>query len=91
MRRALAARVWKLEETRKPVVRAPCVVRVRRDETISEAVTRFRAQFPAARGHSLLVVPERVCTSEEEADFAVRFKAQQCQLIADARNKSIDG
>jgi len=84
MRRALARRIGKLEEASRPVVRVPCVLRVRRGETTIDALARFRATFPSAlRGHSLLIVPERVRTPEDELAFAVEFKEQQeCSLAA---------
>jgi len=56
-----------------------------RGETTAEAVARFRAKFPGARGH-LLVVPERVRTAEDEAAFAVEFKEQQKRSLAAARS-----
>jgi hypothetical protein len=86
MRSTLARRIGKLEEARKPIVRAPCVVRVGRGETTAEALARFRAKFPGARGH-LLVVPERVRTPEDEAAFAVEFKRQQERSLAEAKSR----
>lgn len=35
---------------------------------------------------NVLKVPSRVSTVEEKADFAIRFKAQQTRLVADARS-----
>jgi hypothetical protein len=87
MRRSLARRIGKLEEASKPIVRIPCVLRVRRGESTVEALARFRAAFPTARrGHSLLVVPERVRTPEDEAAFAMEFKEQQERSLAAARS-----
>jgi hypothetical protein len=87
MRRALVRRIGKLEEASKPIARIPCVLRVKRDETTAEALARFRTEFPGARrGHSLLVVPERVGTPEDEAAFAVAFKEQQERSLAAARS-----
>jgi hypothetical protein len=87
MRSALARRLGKLEEARKPVVRVPCVLHVRRDETTAEALARFATAFPRARGHSLLIVPERIRTPEDEAAFDVAFKEQQERSLATARSQ----
>ena len=88
MRRGLARRLGKLEEASKPIVRVPCVWRVRRGETTADALARFRSDFPSARrGHSLLVVPERVRTPEDEAAFDVAFKEQQERSLATARSQ----
>ena len=87
MRRGLVRRIGKLEEASKPIVRIPCVLHVRRDETTADALARFRAAFPGARrGHSLLVVPERVRTPEDSAAFDVEFKEQQERSLAAARS-----
>jgi hypothetical protein len=60
---------------------------VRRDETIGDARARFAATYPdAKRGHSLLIVPERVRTPEDEAAFDVAFKLQQERSLAEARS-----
>jgi hypothetical protein len=58
---------------------------VQRNESTAEALARFRAKFPGARGQ-LLVVPERVRTPEDEAEFAIAFKLQQERSLADARS-----
>jgi hypothetical protein len=88
MRRALASRIDKLEANGKPVVRIPCVLHVRRNESSDEARARFAATYPnAPRGHGLLIVPRRDRTAEDDSDFAITFKAQQLALVAEARTE----
>ena len=88
MIRALAKRLDKLEAIERPITRAPNVLQVHREETIADALARFAATHPdTPRGHRLLIVPCRDRTAEEDADFAVRFKVQQRQLIADAQSR----
>jgi hypothetical protein len=87
VRRALAKRIDKLEDAGKPVVRAPHVLHIRHGETTADARARFSAAYPdLPRGHRLLIVPNRVRTVEDEADFARRFKVQQEALVAEARS-----
>lgn len=82
---SLLGRIRRLEDRRKPpVVAAPCVVHVERGETQGEAVARYAARYPNL-GRNLLIVPARNRTAEDQADFAVRFKAQQLQSVAEAR------
>jgi hypothetical protein len=86
---SLSRRIGKLETARKPIVSVPHVIHVRRGETSDEARARFAAAHPdMPRGHCVLIVPCRDSTPEDNADFAIRFKAQQLQLVADARSRS---
>ena len=86
MSRALAGRIAKLEPRPVPIV-TPHVVTVERGETASLALARFRRTHGAkmAPRHGLIVVPARIET-EDEADFALRFEAQQTALVAAAKS-----
>jgi hypothetical protein len=92
MTRMLGKRLEKLEAIGKPVVRVPCVLHVRRDETTAEARARFAAKYPdAPRGHRLLVVPGRDRSAADNAQFEVGFRAQQTTLIANAKSERRKG
>lgn len=88
MNRALAKRLAKLETASEPKAPpVPNVLHVEPGETIAEAARRFDAQYPKRlKQHRLLVVPRRDQTAEDDADFAVRFEAQQRRSLAEAQS-----
>jgi hypothetical protein len=89
---SLSRRIVKLETARKPIVRVPHVIHVRRGETTDEARDRFAAAHPAMpRGHAVLIVPARDRTAADDADFDTRFHAQQTTLIANAKSERRKG
>lgn len=89
MSRTLAARVARLEP--RPVRQsAPHVLSIGPGETVEAALAQFRIRHAGEieRRHGLIVLPARIETPEDEAVFAVRFHAQQMQLVATAKAKA---
>lgn len=84
MRAALARRIAAVEARCAPVARrlAP-IVRVEPGEAVADALMRYTG---GQRGQAVLVVPHLM---RDRADFAIRFKAQQVALIADAKSRPI--
>jgi hypothetical protein len=87
MSRAMLNRLAKLEP-RAAIVTIPNVISVRYDETAADALARFRAEHGAkiTGYHGVIILPERIDSSEAEADFAARFYLNQTQLVANAKS-----
>lgn len=69
----------------KPIPRAPCVVAVRKGETLAEAYDRIEARH-GARPRNPLVVPAMPETPEEQAELLRRCAEQQRRSIAEAKS-----
>lgn len=80
MSRALARRVTKLEDRRRPPVIVPHVAELRHDETPEQAMKRFRDRFGDAipKRHAVLFVPSWPTFDA----FTATLKANQTALLA---------
>lgn len=87
MKSALARRIAKLEPRIIPQP-VPHVCVVPNGGTASEAIGEFKRRHAAKLKpyHALIVVPDRVTTPEQEADFKARFQAHQARIVAEARS-----
>lgn len=87
MKSALARRIAKLEPriVRQPV---PHVCIVPNGGTAADAIATFKHHHRAKLKpyHALIIVPDRVTTPEQEADFKARFHEHQKRLVAEARS-----
>lgn len=87
MRSALARRIAKLEPRVIPQP-VPHVCMVPHGESAAVAIDAFKHRHRAKLKpyHALIVVPDRVTTPEQEAEFKARFHAHQTRLVAEARS-----
>lgn len=86
MRNALVKRLAALEP-RPTIIDVPHVVTVANKENAADALARFRTEYVGkiAARHGVIILPARIET-EDEADFALRFEAQQTALVAAAKS-----
>jgi hypothetical protein len=84
---SLARRIAKLEPRIIPQP-VPHVVMVPHGDTAAAAVAAFKQRHAAKLKpyHALIIVPDRVTTPEQEADFKARFHEHQKRLVAEARS-----
>lgn len=84
---SLARRIAKLEPRIVPLP-VPHVCIVPPGGTAAEAIGAFKHRHRAKLKpyHALIVVPDRITTPEQEADFKARFHAHQTRLVAEARS-----
>jgi hypothetical protein len=84
---SLARRIAKLEPRAipKPV---PHVAIVPHGSTAADAIAAFKRRHAAKLKpyHALIIVPDRIGTAEQEADFKARFLAHQTRIVAEARS-----
>lgn len=84
---SLARRIAKLEPRIIPQP-VPHVCIVPNGSTASEAIGEFKRRHAAKLKpyHALIIVPDRVTTPEQEAEFKARFHEHQKRLVAEARS-----
>ncbi len=84
---SLARRIAKLEPRIIPQP-VPHVCIVPNGGTAAEAIDAFKRRHAAKLkpNHALIIVPDRVTTPEQEAEFKARFHEHQKRLVAEARS-----